>query len=55
MIEKSSFEQMNSRESQVGGIVANRFLVNGLIRAGRTAYRLVIPDGIFPRYLGNHV
>ena len=49
MIEKSNFEQMKSRESQVGGIVADRFLVNGLIRAGRMAFCLVKPDGIFPR------
>jgi hypothetical protein len=37
VIERSSERQMNFRESQNGVIAANRFLVNGLIRAGRTA------------------
>ena len=37
MIEKSSQRQMNSRELSVGGKIVNRFLMNGLIRVGRTA------------------
>ena len=40
MIEKSNQKLMNSRESQDGEIVAGRFLMNGLIRAGRTVVRL---------------
>ena len=41
---------MKSRESQVGEIVANRFLMNGLIRVGRTVFDLVMPNGVSVRY-----
>lgn len=50
LIEKSNQEQMNSRESQLGENVANRFLMNGLIRVGRTVNDLVMPNGISARY-----
>lgn len=35
MIEKSSFEQMNSRESQVGEIAVDRFLSEWTHKGGK--------------------
>ena len=52
MIEKSSQNNLWSRELLIGERVAYRILMNGLIRVGRTVTDLVIPNGISARYPG---
>ena len=48
MIEKSSQVQSKSRELQIGGIAADRFLMNGLMKVERKAFCRVMSNGLPP-------